>query len=292
MRRLAEEDNGEPQASPSAIAPGAAPDADRQQVQRQVPRGARLAARRARRGGRALRRVPAALVPEDAGADDDEEQEGEEDVEDSELSSWAERGAMGSAEENVDADEQNSTKGVGTQLSAAIMQRARGRSASAAQQQQGQQQGAQDKEAPAPREAVELPEVSPMYLPVLTDEDLAADPPGHVSGYVAVIGRPNAGTQTQRPPSAIWVFVMMCFWFQLVCCSLSPLPGKSTLINSIVGQKLSIVTYKPQTTRHRVVGISSGVEHQMILFDTPGIMQARAHVQQHPQACLFAVLPG
>lgn len=40
---------------------------------------------------------------------------------------------------------------------------------------------------------VELPERSPMYLPVLTDEDLAADPPGHKSGYVAVIGKPNAG---------------------------------------------------------------------------------------------------
>lgn len=49
--------------------------------------------------------------------------------------------------------------------------------------------------------------------------------------------------------------------------------GKSTLINAVVGQKLSIVTFKPQTTRHRVVGIASGLEYQMILFDTPGIMQ-------------------
>jgi hypothetical protein len=38
-----------------------------------------------------------------------------------------------------------------------------------------------------------LNERSPMYVPVLTDEDLAADPPGHRSGYVAVIGKPNAG---------------------------------------------------------------------------------------------------
>jgi hypothetical protein len=55
----------------------------------------------------------------------------------------------------------------------------------------------------------------------------------------------------------------------LFCCA-----GKSTLINGIVGQKLSIVTFKPQTTRHRVVGIASDKHYQMILFDTPGIMQA------------------
>lgn len=51
------------------------------------------------------------------------------------------------------------------------------------------------------------------------------------------------------------------------------LAGKSTLINAIVGQKLSIVTFKPQTTRHRVVGINSTPDYQMILFDTPGIMK-------------------
>lgn len=60
----------------------------------------------------------------------------------------------------------------------------------------------------------------------------------------------------------------------LCCCT----PGKSTLINAIVGQKLSIVTYKPQTTRHRVVGIASAPQYQMILFDTPGIMNEQRNM--------------
>ncbi|XP_039066607.1 GTPase ERA-like, chloroplastic isoform X2 [Hibiscus syriacus] len=67
----------------------------------------------------------------------------------------------------------------------------------------------------------------------------------HRSGYVAVLGKPNV--------------------------------GKSTLANQMIGQKLSIVTDKPQTTRHRVLGICSGPEHQMILYDTPGVMKKKMH---------------
>ncbi len=61
------------------------------------------------------------------------------------------------------------------------------------------------------------------------------------SGYVAIVGRPNV--------------------------------GKSTLINNFLRFKLSIVTPKPQTTRHRVLGILNGENYQVIFLDTPGIME-------------------
>lgn len=69
--------------------------------------------------------------------------------------------------------------------------------------------------------------------------------PNHRSGYVAVVGKPNV--------------------------------GKSTLLNQMIGQKLSIVTAKPQTTRHRILGICSGPEYQIILYDTPGVIEKKMH---------------
>ncbi|XP_073154786.1 GTPase ERA-like, chloroplastic isoform X2 [Henckelia pumila] len=69
--------------------------------------------------------------------------------------------------------------------------------------------------------------------------------PDHRSGYVAVVGKPNV--------------------------------GKSTLSNQMVGQKLSIVTDKPQTTRHRILGICSAPDFQMILYDTPGVIEKKMH---------------
>ena len=61
-------------------------------------------------------------------------------------------------------------------------------------------------------------------------------------GYVAIVGRPNV--------------------------------GKSTLLNALLDQKLSITSRKPQTTRHQLLGIKSGAEHQILYVDTPGIHAA------------------
>ncbi|HIQ37962.1 MAG TPA: GTP-binding protein, partial [Desulfocapsa sulfexigens] len=54
-----------------------------------------------------------------------------------------------------------------------------------------------------------------------------------------------------------------------------PNAGKSTLMNYLLGQKISIVSHKPQTTRNRILGVVNGDEYQIVLLDTPGLHTAR-----------------
>lgn len=70
----------------------------------------------------------------------------------------------------------------------------------------------------------------------------------HKSGFVNIIGCPNV--------------------------------GKSTLMNALVGEKLSIITSKAQTTRHRIMGIVSGDDYQIVFSDTPGIIKPLYKLQE------------
>src|SRR5476649_908506 len=59
-----------------------------------------------------------------------------------------------------------------------------------------------------------------------------------------------------------------------------PNAGKSTLLNRIMGEKLAIVSDKPQSTRDRVVGIRTTDDVQMIVLDTPGLLNPRYELQR------------
>ncbi len=60
----------------------------------------------------------------------------------------------------------------------------------------------------------------------------------------------------------------------------SPNVGKSTLMNQLVGERLSIITSKAQTTRHRIMGIVNGEDFQIVYSDTPGIMNPKYKMQE------------
>lgn len=80
------------------------------------------------------------------------------------------------------------------------------------------------------------------------------------AGFVAIIGRPNA--------------------------------GKSTLVNRLVGQKIAIVTSKPQTTRNRIQGIVTRDDAQVVLIDTPGVHEARTVLNRQMMREVAAALEG
>ena len=60
----------------------------------------------------------------------------------------------------------------------------------------------------------------------------------------------------------------------------NPNVGKSTLMNALVGERLSIVTAKAQTTRHRIMGIVNGEDYQIVYSDTPGILRPNYKLQE------------
>ena len=70
----------------------------------------------------------------------------------------------------------------------------------------------------------------------------------HRSGFVNIVGNPNV--------------------------------GKSTLMNALVGERLSIITSKAQTTRHRILGIVNGEDFQMVYSDTPGVLSPKYRLQE------------
>ena len=70
----------------------------------------------------------------------------------------------------------------------------------------------------------------------------------------------------------------------------APNVGKSTLLNRILGEKVAITSDKPQTTRHRILGVWTGDEAQVVFMDTPGVHQARSLLNRELVAQALSVL--
>ncbi len=93
---------------------------------------------------------------------------------------------------------------------------------------------------------------------ILQESETGSEDRQFRSGYVSIIGAPNV--------------------------------GKSTLLNTILGQKLAIVTPKPQTTRNQIRGIVTTDTHQMIFVDTPGLMDPKYRLQSEMVRTAYGAL--
>ena len=89
--------------------------------------------------------------------------------------------------------------------------------------------------------------------------EMGAGPEGFRSGFVSIVGRPNV--------------------------------GKSTLLNQILGQKVAIVSDKPQTTRHRIQGVLNRPDAQVVFVDTPGIHKPRTPLGERLNSAAESAIP-